>query len=536
MRTRLVLTLAAGMVLAATSGMAFDTNTVAGLVFWLKADAGVEEGPGNPAEHNDTVTNWIDQSGCGHSVSQSEPANRPTYVTNVIDGKPVLRFNAAANTHLAAASFSPTGTLTVFAVRKYASFPGYQFYLSCLAYTNSTPPDPQNGGFGVGADNVGTLMYMAVTNGEWLGILHWTTHDLNSEQFGIDTSVVFDNTTDFYIDGLRKILYFDKGGAVSPVGLPIHVGNDSQDNDMPFTGDIAEVLIYDRPLTDAELDAVGYYLQQKYGIAGAWTDGSFTKDTVSGLELWLRADAGPEQVEGNPAEHGETVGWWSDASGADNQTVQGTPAYRPTYISNAVNGRPVVRFDRATQTYLTTFAYAPTGEVSVFVVRNHHTFDAVNISFEISTLDNTAGVEGGFGFGAWTSTDNSLMLMTVTNGLWLGLFEAFNHTLSLNEFGISALVVSSETEFRTNGVPVYLADKGGPIDGGGLPMHIGNDTQGGVAPHGDQWMDGDIAEVLVYGRALTDEEQDTVGWYLQEKYGIEGQYQGPAQGTMIFVR
>ncbi len=48
---------------------------------------------------------------------------------------------------------------------------------------------------------------------------------------------------------------------------------------------------------------------------------------------------------------------WADASGQGNDATQATAALRPTYRTNMLNGKPVVRFDGADD-YLRTAAFA----------------------------------------------------------------------------------------------------------------------------------------------------------------------------------
>src|SRR4026209_3010754 len=63
------------------------------LELWLKADAGVEEAIGDPAEPGDTVLRWLDQSGNGRILEQTNAAKRPDYLASPINSKPALEFN-----------------------------------------------------------------------------------------------------------------------------------------------------------------------------------------------------------------------------------------------------------------------------------------------------------------------------------------------------------------------------------------------------------------------------------------------------------
>jgi hypothetical protein len=65
-----------------------------GNVLWLKADAAVynDAAATTLATNGQTVAQWSDQSGNTKHAICTPVANRPTFVTNVINGKPVLRF------------------------------------------------------------------------------------------------------------------------------------------------------------------------------------------------------------------------------------------------------------------------------------------------------------------------------------------------------------------------------------------------------------------------------------------------------------
>jgi hypothetical protein len=64
-------------------------------VAWFKANAisGVTNGG--------AVASWPDYSGNGYSATQGAPSQQPTYVTNAMNGLPVLRFNTTNSTCLA---------------------------------------------------------------------------------------------------------------------------------------------------------------------------------------------------------------------------------------------------------------------------------------------------------------------------------------------------------------------------------------------------------------------------------------------------
>ncbi len=64
---------------------------------------------------------------------------------------------------------------------------------------------------------------------------------------------------------------------------------------------------------------------------------------TSGLRLYLRADVGVTNSS-NPATDGGFVTDWADQSGNGNNATALGPAHRPTFVANAVNGQPAIRF------------------------------------------------------------------------------------------------------------------------------------------------------------------------------------------------
>ncbi len=86
---RLVLVLAGAAAVAPSPLAAQNPAAIPGMRLWLRADAGVLQTPGG------AVTQWDDQSGAGDHVAQTAAAQRPTIVTNVVNGLPAVRFDGS---------------------------------------------------------------------------------------------------------------------------------------------------------------------------------------------------------------------------------------------------------------------------------------------------------------------------------------------------------------------------------------------------------------------------------------------------------
>src|SRR3990167_3932393 len=70
----------------------------------------------------------------------------------------------------------------------------------------------------------------------------------------------------------------------------------------------------------------------------SWNTG-VQPDSISGLQLWLKADA----ITG--LNDGDSVTTWTDSSGNSNDATQSTAANKPIYKTSIINSKPVLRFD-----------------------------------------------------------------------------------------------------------------------------------------------------------------------------------------------
>ena len=106
--------------------------------------------------------------------------------------------------------------------------------------------------------------------------------------------------------------------------------------------------VYSSPVNisaTATLQAIAYEtgLTDSSVASGVYTISSPIPTT--NLVMWLRAD---EDITLN----GSNVSNWGDASGNNNAASQSNSSYQPAYVTNALNGLPVVRFSSSGTTYL----------------------------------------------------------------------------------------------------------------------------------------------------------------------------------------
>ena len=96
----------------ATSTIFLPTD-ITGCELWLPADyiTGLVDG--------DAVTTWSDQSGLSNDVTQATASYKPLYKTNIVNGEPVVRFDATDDV-LVSKSWGGVDKFSIFAVVSFA--------------------------------------------------------------------------------------------------------------------------------------------------------------------------------------------------------------------------------------------------------------------------------------------------------------------------------------------------------------------------------------------------------------------------------
>jgi hypothetical protein len=208
-----------------------DPSLVTGMQVWYKADA-------LSLSDNDPVSSWTDSSGNSRSVTQSGSA-RPTYKTNIINGNPVVRFDGVDDYLTLAQSFISGDSWTIFTVSKSSSGSGP------IASNDS-------------AGNRGWVLYRGTTGGNF--------ETGGAAGTGYSASSSFDVVTvrggiEIYVDGVFNV---SATRSIPSNAAPFEVGR--RNFGEKFTGDIAEIIIYNRRVTRAERAGIEQYFSDKYAL------------------------------------------------------------------------------------------------------------------------------------------------------------------------------------------------------------------------------------------------------------------------------
>ena len=562
-----LITATAGTAPALTFTAISDSLPRTGLKMWLRGDRGVIKNASNQ------VSAWNDQSGNGKNGTQGVAANQPLAVDNLFNGRTGLRMS---NSFLNLPNFLTTLTQsTVFIVHRVSlgAFDNNGFWqMGGGAFSSSTYPGSDDFGSSTSHSQSRTLqsvndahIYSVVSRpGEWTSRLNdkiWTSSSTNTVAF--PTAPKIGKNSNYY-----------------------------------FMGDIAEVILYDRTLSTAELDTVTSYLNSKYAIAtstptvplsvtatalsatsasvnwrnqdenvattyaverktgaggtyaqiGIVRDATGFADTgliantaytyrvkttqlgqssgysneapvttlaadalpMSGMVEWLRADLGITQ-NGRDA-----VIAWSDQSGNNNNAVQPGKYSQPKLVPNTLNGKPVFRFGPGYDINSLPDQYL---NLPNFL----SSLTAAEVFVVLKAVNATPGNQDAGGL--WNLSANGAVSSYPVSSYWTPGCNVQDNFGSANagylgkpsqpidRFGLYN-VVSKPGEWtnRLNGVQLFttatntVAFSASPDTG--QPFEIG------------QGFDGYFAEVIIYNRALSVAERQTVQTYLNQKYAL----------------
>lgn len=203
---------------------------------------------------------------------------------------------------------------------------------------------------------------------------------------------------------------------------------------------------------------------------------------------------------------GDQVGFWLDKSPTGATVTQGTAANRPTLTANKCNGRAALTWDGSNDnlsraSYTAQNSLAGLTRIVVFSCANQVSF----ISRVFDGGGNGLPMNGSFRIHATnTPFDSYIPSGSSGSAMPLGIY--------------SAVYANSATSLRQNGVNVALNITSGTIPAttaaGNPTLHIGSNI--GV----NQFLNGPIAEYIIYNRGLSVAELTRVETYLQKKWGF----------------
>ncbi|MFC1780130.1 hypothetical protein ACFLY9_00325 [Patescibacteria group bacterium] len=209
--------------------------------------------------------------------------------------------------------------------------------------------------------------------------------------------------------------------------------------------------------------------------ADDWLTGA-EPDSILGLLLWLKADGIPG------VQNYDLIQTWPDSSINGNDAVQNTANLRPQYYENIINSKPVIRFDgTGNEDWMNVGSVrVSTGPVRTFIVSQAPVSAGFKWQRIISSWD---GI----------TADDYIAPSWMINAPWYG---------------------DGTPKVYGPDIRTFSADSGRVIDN----VKIGH---GGV---NNQFYNGYIAEIIIFGNVLTDYERGQIENYLRDKYLVSTNY------------
>lgn len=218
----------------------FAPSDLANLSLWLKADSlGLTDGT--------PVSSWTDSSGNNNNATQDTSDAQPIFKTNILQGKPVLRFDGVNDKLSETLSGVSNTNYTVFLVAKSVLATGS--FRVALGYGSGTGGILWMGQF----DSTNEITISGSQNGNDLksGADTLTNH--------VYSAVLNSGTLYGYIDGVSA-----GSGIISDRPSDYLTIGSYSSNSLFWQGDIAEVIVYNSSLNDTDRQQVENYLNTKY--------------------------------------------------------------------------------------------------------------------------------------------------------------------------------------------------------------------------------------------------------------------------------
>lgn len=231
-----------------------------GLLMWFKADNGVTLSQGR-------VATWIDQSGGNSNATQTTAGNQPQLVSNVLNGKPVVRFDGTSD--------------SLRFIQRMDGFSG-----ATLIIVSASAGDPQ----GVYAGGESAPLYWPEYK-PW-GMLYLSPYQTSVRyrfgtgqannlpmytrpsvggSFSITTAVKSGTAESVYVDGQLRQSWTSASSTLSGISDAGTIGFGANKG---FAGDIAEILVYNRAVTASERQAIEGNLTGKYFTVNSVVSGT----------------------------------------------------------------------------------------------------------------------------------------------------------------------------------------------------------------------------------------------------------------------
>jgi len=235
---------------------------------------------------------------------------------------------------------------------------------------------------------------------------------------------------------------------------------------------------------------------------------SFSPKNISGLSLWLKSDAGVTLS-------GSNVTAWADQSGNNNNAIANT-GEEPTFVSSFLNNKPAIEFNGQGQ--IMQIADANSLDflnTSSFIVLKYIGEGTGNNIVYIKNADaGSPADQAMYGLVATLFGDNLSFPLNVND--WVDhptnvdIKDSIPRIFSMTYGGSDILMYANGFEVGSDSIGGNISTSTGTLQIGGYNKSF----------DAEEYFYGQIAEIIMYNRAVTSTEREQVESYLNTKYAI----------------
>ncbi len=519
----------------------FLPTKISGCQLWLDgADLSTlftnEAGTTPVSASGQSVAFWKDKSTQANNATNS--ANQPTVTYSAQNGLSVVTFNGTSQFLNLTPSKLPNGStnFSYFFVVRTSSSAVQVFMANGTTVTNQMPQFYFSNYalvgdlFGGSSTSDGTTYNNQFVVASYTGSSTFTGYDFDSSFSGAAASVSLNTGTTWALLGVSR--------TVTP--SPSYV--------FYLSGQIAEVIVYNRVVSTSEREQLQAYLGWKWDLEANFTSGftyknnppfmntiqlpitptrpiqvsntpPFLPSQISGLQLWFdAADSATLTISGS------NITRWNDKSSNAYSIAQASATRQPFYLPNAQNGLPAVQL--ATARWIFTESsnipnFTTSAATSVFIAaRNGTTGTTYNAINSVRLVAGTISATSRYQIFFDGNTDTTL------RGVNAAIFSSPTNAQLRNSTNIVPASTSAVVGFTADSTTLLLSVNGNTSSTGGVPLTSSSD--GTYFQFGDSRgfatisSDVRVYEMVGYSVALTTAQRQQVEGYLAWKWGTQG--------------
>jgi len=370
------------------------------LAYWLRADRGIDTTSAG------RVTSWANSAPAANSATQSSDARRPRFIAQGLNGRPAIEFDG--NDVLISTNNISLNQQTIFAVFNSTS-PDVK-----IICEHSQNANTNNGSF-LTTSIGNTLLFRRATFSS-VGANYVENWGNDSAYRVITTWFASNDSVAMRING--NTVSLTKGGSTSGnANDKFYIGGRGTTADFGLVGRIAELIVYNRVLSQAERDTVEQYLSRKYNIPFP-TSYSSARIISNGVQPFGSTGL---SIGFSGVNTSGTVTVQRFNSPAQNVSFSGTPPINVSQYRYEITrvgltfSQAELRFNR---TQIPNSAITNPQTVTVYGRPNSGlgAFSALTNTYNASFPDEVRATAFGFGEFIFGSSDNQLSLIQLNEG------------------------------------------------------------------------------------------------------------------------